>query len=104
MNATDALGWFASAILIATVSRQVWKQWRERRIDGVSRWLFVGQIATSALFFAYSWLLQNWVFVTSNFFLLLAAITGEVLRRRIEAEGQSTNQCAEPAADQRARR
>ena len=85
MTATDALGWLASAILIATVSRQVWKQWRERRIEGVSRWLFVGQIATSALFVVYSWLLQNWVFVTVNGFLLLAAITGEVLRRRIEA-------------------
>lgn len=86
MNAIDALGWFASAILIATVSRQVWKQWRERSIEGVSRWLFVGQIATSALFVAYSWLLQNWIFVTTNVFLLLAAITGEVLRRRIEAQ------------------
>ena len=85
MNATDALGWLASAILIATVSRQVWKQWRERRIEGVSRWLFVGQIATSALFVVYSWLLQNWVFVTVNGFLLLAAIIGEVLRRRIDA-------------------
>ena len=104
MTATDALGWFASAILIATVSRQVWKQWRERSIEGVSRWLFVGQMATSALFIAYSWLLQNWVFVTTNGFLLLAAITGEVLRRRIAAEEVNGIRNAESATSQRAQR
>ena len=104
MTATDALGWCASAILIATVSRQVWKQWRERSIDGVSRWLFVGQMATSALFIAYSWLLQNWVFVTANGFLLLAAITGEVLRCRIESEREKSPHDAESAAKERARR
>lgn len=102
MNATDALGWFASAILVATVSRQVWKQWRERRIEGLSSWLFLGQIATSAAFVLYSWLLQSWVFVASNLFLLVAAITGEVLRRRIEAEGPGPKQTAGAAVGQRA--
>ena len=86
MSATDALGWFASLILIATVSRQVWKQWSERRIEGLSSWLFIGQIATSLAFVAYSWLVQNWVFVASNAFLLVAAVTGEVWRRRIAAD------------------
>ena len=86
MSATDALGWFASALLIATVSRQVWKQWRERCIDGVSSWLFLGQMATSVAFLAYSWLLQNWVFVVSNAFLFVAAVAGEVLRRSIARE------------------
>jgi MtN3 and saliva related transmembrane protein len=91
VNATDALGWFASLILMATVSRQVWKQWREQSIEGLSSWLFIGQIVTSTAFVAYSWLLQNWVFVASNAFLLVAAITGEVLRRRI-----ATQQAASP--------
>jgi MtN3 and saliva related transmembrane protein len=86
MSPTDALGWFASALLIATVSRQVWKQWRERCIDGVSSWLFLGQMATSAAFIAYSWLLQNWIFVVSNVFLFAAAVAGEVLRRSIVRE------------------
>jgi MtN3 and saliva related transmembrane protein len=104
MNATDAIGWFASAILIATVSRQVWKQWRERRIEGVSRWLFIGQMATSAAFIVYSVLLHNWVFVTSNVFLLIAAVTGEVLRRRIEAEENVSSLHAESAARERGRR
>lgn len=86
MTPVDALGWFASALLIATVSRQVWKQWRERCIDGVSSWLFIGQMATSLAFLAYSWLLDNWIFVVSNGFLFLAAVAGEVLRRRIARE------------------
>lgn len=95
MTPTDAIGWFASVILVATVSRQVWKQWRERRVEGVSSWLFIGQIVTSAAFTLYSWLLQNWIFVTSNLFLLVAAVIGEVLRRRIQSE----NPMAEPAAE-----
>jgi MtN3 and saliva related transmembrane protein len=101
MTLTDAIGWFASAILVATVSRQVWKQWRERRIDGVSSWLFLGQIATSAAFLLYSWLLENWIFVTSNLFLLVAAVTGEVLRRRIESENAITNPPAESGGEPR---
>lgn len=68
----------ASAILFATVSRQVWKQWKEGQGEGVSHWLFIGQMAASALFLAYSWMLDNWIFVVSNTFLLIAAIIGQI--------------------------
>jgi MtN3 and saliva related transmembrane protein len=82
MQPADLVGWAASAVLFATVGRQVWKQWKEGQGEGVSRWLFIGQMTASALFLAYSWLVQNWVFVVSNFFLLLAALAGQVISTR----------------------
>ena len=82
MDATDALGWSASAILLATLVRQVWVQWRERSTAGVSAWLFVGQLAASAAFTAYSVLLGNWVFVCANAAALITAIAGQLVYRR----------------------
>jgi MtN3 and saliva related transmembrane protein len=82
MQPADLVGWAASAVLLATIGRQVWKQWKERREGGVSRWLFIGQMTASAGFLVYSWMLQNWVFVASNFFLLLAAVAGQAISMR----------------------
>lgn len=90
MNAVDAIGWGASAILLATILRQVWKQWQERSSEGVSKWLFAGQTAASAGFVAYSWLLKNPVFVVTNSALLLAALAGAWIQwrnRRADARG-----------------
>jgi MtN3 and saliva related transmembrane protein len=78
----DVIGWAASAVLLATVSRQVWKQWSDGSTQGVSAWLFAGQIAASTGFLAYSWMLGNWIFVSTNALMLLAAITGQVLYLR----------------------
>jgi len=88
MQMPDLIGWSASAILLATLARQTWRQWREPDPRGVSRWLFVGQIAASLGFIAYSWLLRNWVFIVTNLLILVTAIVGEVVlwraRRRAE--------------------
>lgn len=78
MEPADVVGWMASAILFATVSRQVWKQWKEGQGEGVSHWLFIGQMTASVGFLAYSWMLDNWIFVVSNAFLLVAAIIGQI--------------------------
>lgn len=78
----DLLGWAASLVLILTVFRQVWKQWRDRSTEGVSHWLFIGQMTASAGFLVYSWLLGNLVFTVSNGVLLLAALIGQLLYRR----------------------
>ncbi|MGY1459582.1 MULTISPECIES: hypothetical protein [unclassified Luteimonas] len=81
----DLIGWAASAILLATLSRQIVTQWKDKDAKGVSRWLFVGQIAASTGFVVYSWLLDNWVFIVTNALILLTAIVGEaglLLRRR----------------------
>lgn len=88
MEPIDAIGWASSFILVLTVSRQVWKQWRQRSTEGVSHWLFIGQMAASLGFLVYSWLLGNLIFTVSNALLLLAAVTGQALylrNRRSEA-------------------
>jgi uncharacterized protein with PQ loop repeat len=79
---TDLIGWAAAAILLLTLTRQVYTQWRDRTSKGVSRWLFVGQCIASAGFIIYSWLLQNWVFVVTNALILVTAIGGEIIYLR----------------------
>lgn len=76
---TDAIGWLSSAILLATLVRQVVKQWHEGSSEGVSRWLFVGQIAASLGFTTYSLLVANWVFVVTNALILCDAVAGQVI-------------------------
>ena len=59
----------------------------ERSTRGVSKWLFVGQLAASTLFVIYSALLGNWVFVVTNALLLLAALVGEFIYLRNRRRG-----------------
>ena len=73
---TELIGWGASAILLITIIRQVRKQWLTGSNEGVSRWLFVGQVASSVGFTVYSALLGNWVFIVTNSALLVSNITG----------------------------
>lgn len=40
MQPVDWLGWAASAVLLATLGRQVYVQWRERSTQGLSSWLW----------------------------------------------------------------
>jgi uncharacterized protein with PQ loop repeat len=75
----DLIGWLSSAILLATLVRQVLKQWREGSSEGVSRWLFVGQIGASVGFTVYSVLVRNWVFVVTNVLILCDAVAGLVI-------------------------
>ena len=82
MQMPDLVGWIASAILLATLARQTWRQWREPDPRGVSRWLFLGQIAASVGFVAYSWMLRNWVFIVTNTLILLTAVVGQLALSR----------------------
>ena len=85
----DIVGWTASAILLATLSRQIVTQWRDKDAKGVSRWLFLGQMAASTGFVVYSWMLDNWVFIVTNALILLTAVIGEagLLLRRRQTDG-----------------
>ncbi|HEY1258820.1 MAG TPA: PQ-loop domain-containing transporter [Stellaceae bacterium] len=74
---TEAIGWFAATVLLATIGRQVYTQWRDGSTRGLSRWLFVGQITASLAFVAYSWLLRSWVFVVTNALMLATAALGQ---------------------------
>lgn len=92
MAPADWLGWGASAILLATLGRQIWVQWRERSTQGVSGMLFAGQVLASVGFTVYSWILGNWVFMVTNTAILLTALFGQwVYRRnvRLEKSGQA---------------
>jgi uncharacterized protein with PQ loop repeat len=81
---TELIGWASSAILVFTIAKQVHKQWREDQSQGVSKWLFVGQLAASLGFTVYSWLVHNWVFVATNSLMLVNGMLGLaiVLRHR----------------------
>jgi MtN3 and saliva related transmembrane protein len=78
----EAIGWFSSVVLLLTIGKQVYKQWSSGSSEGVSRWLFIGQITASAGFTAYSWLVQNWVFVVTNALMLVNALVGYGIVRR----------------------
>ncbi len=83
----DVLGWGATAVLIATLSRQIYKQHQARSTEAVSTWLFVGQITASILFVAYSWVVGSAVFVVTNLLVLATAVVGQVLAARRKRGG-----------------
>ena len=88
---TEAVGWVSSLILVLTIAKQVYKQWQEGSSEGVSKWLFVGQMAASLGFTIYSWLVSNWVFVVTNAVMLVNGLLGLLIvlhhRRRERAGG-----------------
>ncbi|WP_437777842.1 hypothetical protein [Sorangium sp. So ce1097] len=75
----EAIGWISSFILVLTVGKQVYKQWKSKTSEGVSRWLFIGQLAASVGFVVYSWLVENWVFVATNLLMVANALAGAVI-------------------------
>lgn len=81
-NPVDLLGWAATVVLIATLARQIHKQHLARSTEGVSTWLFVGQMTASVLFIAYSALTGSLVFVVTNSLILVTAVVGQVLAAR----------------------
>ena len=76
---TEIIGWTSSFILFLTVSRQIYKQWQEGTSEGVSIWLFIGQIAASLGFAVYSWLVWNPVFIFTNALMVLNGIVGFII-------------------------
>jgi MtN3 and saliva related transmembrane protein len=85
---TEAVGWVSSFILVLTIAKQVYKQWKEGASENVSRWLFVGQMAASAGFLVYSVLQKNAVFIVTNALMLINALLGLLIvlyHRRREA-------------------
>ncbi|WP_437754303.1 hypothetical protein [Sorangium sp. So ce1389] len=75
----EAIGWISSGILVLTVAKQVYKQWKTKTSEGVSKWLFIGQLAASIGFVVYSWLVENWVFVATNSLMVANALAGALI-------------------------
>ena len=86
----EAIGWTSSAILVITIARQIFKQWHEGTSEGVSTWLFVGQLAASTGFLIYSMLLRNWVFVVTNALMTINALLGYAITLRHRRRQQPT--------------
>lgn len=80
----EAIGWLSSLVLLLTIGKQVLKQWKEGSSEGVSSWLFVGQLTASTGFTIYSFAVRDWVFVVTNSLMLCNAVVGLgiVLRHR----------------------
>jgi len=87
---TEFIGWASSIILIVTIAKQVYKQWKEGKSGGVSKWLYAGQIVASLGFAVYSYLVGNWVFIFTNSIMVLNGVAGFLinlhLKRREEKE------------------
>lgn len=75
----EYVGWASSVILLCTLVKQVYKQWKEGTKEGVSKWLFTGQLAASIGFTVYSVLTGNVVFIVTNSLLVLNSIVGIAL-------------------------
>lgn len=76
MEIKDLIGWASSIILLLTLIKQVYKQWKDGETEGVSKWLFIGQLFASIGFTVYSYMVENWVFTVTNAILTINNIIG----------------------------
>lgn len=72
----EILGWVSSVILLATLVKQVYKQWSDRTSEGISKWLFIGQLAASIGFTIYSIYSGSIVFAVTNAMLTVNNVIG----------------------------
>jgi len=72
----EVIGWASSLILLATLIKQVYKQWADGTGEGISKWLFIGQLGASVGFTIYSYLVGSWVFMVTNGLLTINNIIG----------------------------
>jgi len=72
----EIIGWVSSFVLLLTLIRQVKKQWEDKTSEGLSKWLFIGQLVASVGFTVYSYLVSNWVFTVTNGLLTINNIIG----------------------------
>ena len=82
MQIKDILGWASSGVLLLTLGKQIYKQWTDPNVEGVSKWLFLGQMVSGIGFVIYSVMVDNLVFVVTNSLLLIENILGLILLKR----------------------
>jgi len=75
----EIIGWVASVVLLLTLIKQVHKQWKAGTSEGVSKWLFTGQLVASILFTIYSYAVGSWVFTVTNALLTINNVIGIIL-------------------------
>ena len=96
---TETIGWISSIILFLTVSRQIYKEWQAGTSEGVSIWLFAGQIAASTGFAIYSWLLWNPVFIFTNLMMVLNGVVGFGISLYLKRKNSSETDAAQQKAE-----
>ena len=72
----EIIGWVSSFVLLLTLIKQVKKQWEDKTSEGLSKWLFIGQLIASVGFTTYSYLVSNWVFTVTNGLLTINNVVG----------------------------
>jgi hypothetical protein len=92
---TELVGWLSSVVLILTIARQVHKQWQAGSSEGVSRWLFAGQLTASIGFTVYSVLIHSWVFVVTNSLMVVNGLLGYWITAR--QKKRANDDAASPA-------
>ena len=75
-------GWASSIILLVTLVRQVYTQWRTHQRLGYPSGSLSASAPHRSGYIVYSFLLHNWVYVSSNIAILITAIVGEGLYLR----------------------
>ena len=90
MGLTEVIGWASSFILLLTIAKQVQKQWASGQSEGISTWLFLGQMAASLGFAIYSWLVGNRVFVFTNSLMVVNGLAGYIILQRNRRRQRST--------------
>jgi MtN3 and saliva related transmembrane protein len=94
------VGLASSVLLFATLSGQVFRQYRDVCVKGVPRIFFLGQVLSSAGFIVYSAAIDSTLFVAANVFILASGVAGYAVtlhnRRR-----QQRHFCDRPPATSR---
>ena len=85
----EIIGWASSCLLLATLIKQVYKQWKEGTSEGVSKWLFIGQFFVSVGFTIYSVGTGNAVFIVTNSALAVNAAVGVFIWYRTRRQSSS---------------
>ena len=88
----EAIGWTSSLFLLATLIKQVHKQWKSETSAGISKWLFVGQLFASVGFTVYSYLTGSWVFMFTNGVLTINNVIGIILYYRYLDNDKNDNE------------
>jgi MtN3 and saliva related transmembrane protein len=94
------IGFASSFILLLTIGKQVYKQYKEGTSEGVSKWLFLGQITASIGFLIYSVMKNDIVFIVTNGLMVVNSLVGiGILFYHRRREGKESGQKPQEATN-----
>ncbi len=102
MDPTRWIGIGSALVLVATLFWQLHAEWAKGTSEGVSRWLFVGQLAASTGFAVYSASIGDGVFVATNVATGVAAVVGLIITQLLRRGAQARDRRSEKPACRRA--